>query len=285
MSGSYYVPASSKWPILMVVVLAFLAIGAASSLSFGHGFGLFIAGLVGVFVMMFVWFRDVIHESRSGLYDAQMDRSFRMGMAWFIFSEIMFFAAFFGALFYIRVFALPWLDGEGAKGISALLWPDFSASWPLLTTPSDAFSGPVDVVDPWHLPLLNTLLLVSSSITLTIAHHGVKKDQRNKAKLWLFLTLILGFSFLIVQGIEYVEAYTRLGLTLQAGVYGGTFFLLTGFHGAHVTLGACVLTVMFVRLLRGHFSPRSHFGFEAASWYWHFVDVVWLGLFIFVYVV
>ena len=285
MSGSYYVPASSKWPILMVVVLAFLVVGAASSLSFGHGFGIFLAGVAGVLVMMFVWFRDVIHESRSGLYDAQMDRSFRMGMAWFIFSEVMFFAAFFGALFYIRVFALPWLDGEGEKGISALLWPDFSASWPLLKTPSDAFTGPAEVIDPWHLPLLNTLLLVSSSITLTIAHHALKKDRRNNAKLWLLLTLILGFGFLVVQGIEYVEAYTQLGLTLQAGVYGGTFFLLTGFHGAHVTLGACILTVILLRLWRGHFSPRSHFGFEAASWYWHFVDVVWLGLFIFVYVV
>ncbi len=285
MSGSYYVPASSKWPILMVVVLAFVVIGAASGLTFGHGFGLFLAGVAGVLVMMFVWFRDVIHESRSGLYDAQMDRSFRMGMAWFIFSEVMFFAAFFGALFYIRVFALPWLDGEGAKGISALLWPDFSASWPLLKTPSDAFTGPAEVIDPWHLPLLNTLLLVSSSITLTIAHHALKKDRRNNARLWLLLTLILGFSFLVVQGIEYVEAYTQLGLTLQAGVYGGTFFLLTGFHGVHVTLGACILTVILLRLWRGHFSPRSHFGFEAASWYWHFVDVVWLGLFIFVYVV
>jgi len=285
MSGSYYVPESSRWPIMAVLVIAVLAIGSGALLSYGQGAVLAVAGLLGVLLVMYFWFRDVARESLSGLYDAQMDRSFRQGMAWFIFSEVMFFSAFFGALFYIRTFALPWLDGDGAKGVTALLWPDFVASWPLLETPGDEFSGPEAVVDPWHLPLINTLILVASSITLTFSHHALKASNTIAALRWLLLTLLLGFVFLIIQGIEYVEAYNQLGLTLQSGVYGGTFFLLTGFHGLHVTIGALTLSVIFVRLLRGHFSAQQHFGFEAAAWYWHFVDVVWIGLFIFVYVV
>ena len=285
MSSTYYVPASSRWPIIAVLVLAVLAIGAGSSLSFGWGGGLAIVGFIGVLLVMYFWFADVVRESNSGLYDQQMDRSFRQGMGWFIFSEMMFFGAFFGALFYIRTFALPWLDGEGAKGISALLWPDFTFSWPLLNPPGADIKGPDAVIDPWHLPFINTLLLLSSSVTLTAAHHALRAGNRRSVKLWLVATLLLGFVFLVVQGIEYVEAYRHLGLTLQAGVYGGTFFLLTGFHGLHVTIGAAILFVVWFRVVRGHFTADNHFAFEAAAWYWHFVDVVWVGLFIFVYVI
>ncbi|WP_419810946.1 cytochrome c oxidase subunit 3 [Bacterioplanoides sp.] len=285
MSSQYYVPESSRWPIVAVIVIAVFAVSAGTLLSYGSGGALTLLGLVGILLVMFFWFRDVARESLAGLYDAQMDRSFRQGMAWFIFSEVMFFSAFFGALFYIRTFALPWLDGEGAKGVTALLWPDFVATWPLLNPPGEEFSGPEGVVDPWHLPLINTILLVTSSLTLTLAHHALKADQQRLAQAWLLFTIVLGAVFLFVQGLEYVEAYQTLGLTLQAGVYGGTFFLLTGFHGLHVTIGALTLVAIFIRLRRGHFSPQQHFGFEAAAWYWHFVDVVWLGLFIFVYVV
>lgn len=285
MSGSYYVPASSRWPIIAVLVLAVLAIGMGSSLSYGTGAGIAVVGFVGVLLVMYCWFRDVVSESQQGLYDEQMDRSFRQGMAWFIFSEVMFFSAFFGALFYIRTFALPWLDGEGAKGVSALLWPEFVASWPLMNPPGSDISGPEAVIDPWHLPLINTVLLLTSSVTLTLAHHALKAEKRNALKGWLAATLLLGLVFLVVQAVEYVEAYSQLGLTLQAGVYGGTFFLLTGFHGLHVTIGALMLMVMFIRVIRGHFSAENHFAFEASAWYWHFVDVVWVGLFIFVYVV
>ncbi|MFP5429094.1 MAG: cytochrome c oxidase subunit 3, partial [Gammaproteobacteria bacterium] len=122
------------------------------------------------------------------------------------------------------------------------------------------------------------------SVTITIAHHALRKDHRGPLKLWLGLTIVLGLSFLALQAYEYYEAYTHLGLTLGSGIYGATFFMLTGFHGAHVTLGTLILIVMFCRVLRGHFNADKHFGFEAASWYWHFVDVVWVGLFIFVYV-
>lgn len=166
-----------------------------------------------------------------------------------------------------------------------MLWPAFEASWPVMSPPDSArFPGPEETVDPWHLPFINTLLLVSSSITLTIAHHALKKGHRAVVIAWMFVTVALGVSFLVVQGYEYHEAYTQMGLTLHAGVYGATFFILTGFHGMHVTLGTIILIVMLSRILRGHFSARRHFGFEASAWYWHFVDVVWLGLFIFVYV-
>lgn len=235
--------------------------------------------------MLFGWFGAVVKESRAGLYSPQLDRSFRWGMSWFIFSEVMFFLAFFGALFYVRVLAGPWLGGEGAKGVAHMLWPTFEFTWPLLHTPDPKlFPPPKEVIDPWHLPLINTILLVSSSVTITIAHHALRRDHRGPLKFWMALTILLGLSFIALQAFEYHEAYTKLGLTLGSGIYGATFFMLTGFHGAHVTLGTIILIVMFVRILRGHFNPEKHFGFEAASWYWHFVDVVWVGLFIFVYV-
>ncbi|NWN82366.1 MAG: cytochrome c oxidase subunit 3 [Halomonas sp.] len=281
--GSYYVPATSKWPILGSLALGTMLVGFGMILVHGLNGLMMAAGFVALLTVMGLWFRDVIKESRSGLYDAQMDRSFRQGMAWFIFSEVMFFGAFFGALFYVRTFALPWLDGEGAKGVAALLWPDFTASWPLLDPPGDV-SGAREVLSPWQLPLANTLLLVGSSITLTVAHEGLKEGLRQTTRNWLLVTVLMGFTFIALQGVEYYEAYHHYGLTLEAGIYGSTFFLLTGFHGAHVIVGATILTVMLLRILRGHFAAKDHFGFEAACWYWHFVDVVWVGLFLFVYV-
>nr|WP_300309323.1 cytochrome c oxidase subunit 3 [Halomonas sp.] len=286
MSGSsYYVPTSSKWPIFGSLALGIMMAGTGTWLVHGPvGTPVMLIGLVAILAVMGFWFRDVIRESMAGRNDAQMDRSYRWGMGWFIFSEVMFFAAFFGALFYVRNLALPWLDGDGAKGVAALLWPDFTASWPLLNPPDTSIKGPEHVLDPWQLPLLNTVLLVSSSITLTIAHDGLKKGARSRAKLWLLITVLLGATFVCVQGYEYYEAYHHLGLTLQAGIYGSTFFMLTGFHGLHVIIGTIILATMLVRVLRGHFSAEHHFGFEAAAWYWHFVDVVWIGLFLFVYV-
>ena len=288
----YYVPAQSKWPIIATIGLATTLYGLGTwfnDLKAGRDESngpliFFIGGLL-VAYMLFGWFGNVIKESRSGLYSAQMDRSFRWGMSWFIFSEVMFFAAFFGALFYIRYWTGPWLGGEGDKGISNMLWPNFEYTWPLLNNPDPKlFPAPEGIIDPWKLPLINTLLLVTSSFTVTFAHHALRKGERQKLKLWLAATILLGVTFLVLQVEEYVHAYTELGLTLGSGIYGATFFMLTGFHGAHVTLGALILTVMLVRILRGHFTPEHHFGFEAASWYWHFVDVVWIGLFTFVYV-
>ena len=288
----YYVPEQSKWPIIASLGLLVTVVGLGTwfndlkvARTGSAGPLIFFVGALLLAWMLFGWFGNVIRESRSGLYSGQMDRSFRWGMRWFIFSEVMFFAAFFGALFYLRVLVGPWLDGEGGRGASAMLWPNFHFSWPLLANPDpQQFPAPRGVIDPWHLPLLNTVLLVSSSFTLTFAHHALRHDKRCSLKAWLALTVLLGASFLVLQAEEYVHAYTELDLTLRSGVYGATFFMLTGFHGAHVTIGALMLLVMLIRILRGHFSPAQHFGFEAAGWYWHFVDAVWLGLFVFVYV-
>lgn len=288
----YYVPAQSKWPIIASIGLLTTFFGLGSwfnDLSAGressNGPMIFFIGVLLVIWMMFGWFSNVVQESRSGLYSGQMDRSFRWGMKWFIFSEVMFFVAFFGALFYIRHFAGPWLGGEGDKGVSNMLWPGFEFTWPLLTTPDPSlFPGPQEVISAWGLPLINTLLLVTSSVTLHFAHGALRNDKRTALIRWLALTVILGVIFLILQAEEYIHAYNDLGLTLGSGIYGATFFMLTGFHGAHVTMGAIILSVMLVRIVRGHFNAEHHFGFEAASWYWHFVDVVWLGLFVFVYI-
>ncbi|MGV8842155.1 MAG: cytochrome c oxidase subunit 3 [Pseudomonas sp.] len=288
----YYVPAQSKWPIIATLGLLTTVYGLGTwfndlkaDRADSHGPLILLVGALLVVYMLFGWFAIVIKESRSGLYSAQMDRSFRWGMSWFIFSEVMFFAAFFGALFYVRYWAGPWLGGEGAKGVSNMLWPAFENTWPLLNNPDPKlFPAPSGVIDPWKLPLINTILLVSSSFTLTFAHHALRKAKRAPLKLWLGLTVLLGLGFLVLQIEEYIHAYQELGLTLGSGIYGATFFMLTGFHGAHVTFGVIMLSVMLMRILRGHFQPDQHFGFEAASWYWHFVDVVWICLFVFVYV-
>jgi cytochrome c oxidase subunit 3 len=289
---NYYVPAQSKWPIIATLGLLISLYGVgtwfndlSANREGSNGPLIFFVGGLFLAYMLFGWFGNVVKDSRSGLYSPQRDRSFRWGMSWFIFSEVIFFAAFFGVLFYVRTFAGPWLGGEGDKGVSNMLWPGFEYSWPLLNTPDPKlFPAPSGVISAWGLPLLNTILLVSSSFTLTFAHHALRKNQRKPLTLWLALTVILGLAFLVFQVEEYVHAYTELGLTLGSGIYGATFFMLTGFHGAHVTFGAIMLTVMLVRVMRGHFSAEQHFGFEAAAWYWHFVDVVWLGLFVFVYV-
>jgi cytochrome c oxidase subunit 3 len=245
------------------------------------------AGAIIIVLMLYAWFSQVATESEAGRYDAQVDTSFRMGMGWFIFSEVMFFAAFFGALFYTRVLSVPWLAGE------EMLWPGFEAAWPTAGPQGAAYIGPdahevapgqFSSIGAFGVPLLNTILLLASSVTVTIAHWALKKNQRAKLSFWLFVSVVLGFAFLYFQAGEYMEAYNHLGLTLGSGVYGATFFMLTGFHGLHVTIGAITLTVILVRCLRGHFKPDEHFGFEGAAWYWHFVDTVWVGLFIFVYI-
>ncbi|WP_100638897.1 cytochrome c oxidase subunit 3 [Marinobacter salexigens] len=290
---SYYVPEQSKWPIIATVGLGVMLFGAASIMvasnqgdSTGSAWMIFWVGVLVMVYMLFGWFGSVIKESRSGLYSPQMDRSFRWGMSWFIFSEVMFFAAFFGALFYARVFAVPWLGGEGDRGSSNMLWEGFQATWPLINNPDpEAFPAPKSVIGAWGLPLVNTILLVTSSFTITVAHHAIKADNRKKLKIWLGATIVLALVFLFFQAEEYMHAYQDLNLTLQSGIYGSTFFMLTGFHGFHVMLGTLMLIIMFIRIQKGHFTADNHFGFEATSWYWHFVDVVWLGLFVFVYVI
>lgn len=284
-TGEYYVPHGSRWPITGSIGLALFMVGFANILhKNASGPYLFFLGSLCIAYMMFGWFREVIHESRGACYNRQVDRSFRWGMVWFIFSEVMFFCAFFGALFYARHVAVPWLAGEGDKPLNSLLWPHFQAAWPLLKNPDPTlFPGPHELMHTWGIPALNTLLLLSSGATVTWAHWALIKNARVQLAFGLFLTITLGSTFLGFQIYEYSLAYEHYRLTLASGIYGSTFFMLTGFHGAHVTIGTLMLIIILLRCLKGHFSPEHHFGFEAVAWYWHFVDVVWLFLFVFVY--
>jgi cytochrome c oxidase subunit 3 len=282
--GAYYVPHGTRWPILGSFGLFFTVGGAALWLNeLAAGKFVMVLGIAMILSMMFGWFRTVIGESIAGIYNKQVDTSFRMGMMWFIFSEVMFFAAFFGSLFYARTMSVPWIGGEGDGALTNFyLWKGYAPAWP--TNGPAAIGGAFETMPAWGVPLLNTLLLLSSGVTITIAHHALRAGNRKQLLIWLGATVILGALFLNFQAHEYIEAYTKLNLTLGSGVYGSTFFMLTGFHGMHVTLGAIMLSVIWLRCLKGHFTRDHHFAFEAVAWYWHFVDVVWLGLFLFVYV-
>ncbi|MCW8195538.1 cytochrome c oxidase subunit 3 [Proteobacteria bacterium 005FR1] len=292
--GSYYVPEQSKLPLFASLGMFLTVFGAAGWINGSEsGMTVFFAGALVLASVMWTWFSTVIKENLAGLNNDQLKRSYVWGMGWFIFSEVMFFAAFFGALFYLRQFAVPWLAGEGHSAMTnELLWKGFENEWPLLTTPEQVREGEaaarfIGAHEPmgWAgLPLINTIILLTSSFTVHFAHTALKNANRKMFNIWLGATVALGIAFLILQVEEYVHAYEELGLTLNAGVYGTTFFMLTGFHGAHVTLGTFMLLVMWLRGLKGHFKHDDAFGFEAASWYWHFVDVVWVGLFIFVYI-
>jgi len=283
--SSYFVPPTAKWPIIGSVGMFVMMVGAANWLNTGSiGPWLVTIGAAIIVMMIFGWFSEVIRESRAKLYNRAVDASFRQGMIWFIFSEIMFFGAFFGALFYARMFAVPWLGGEGTGAMTnQFLWPQFEAAWP--THGPAELGGDFQTIPGFGLPLINTLILLTSGVTITVAHWALKKGRRAALLFWMIATVALASLFLVIQSYEYVHAYRDLGLTLGSGIYGSTFFMLTGFHGMHVVIGTLILIVITVRCAFGHFSKDDHFGWEAAAWYWHFVDVVWLGLFIFVYVV
>jgi cytochrome c oxidase subunit III len=250
----------------------------------GAGIGpyIFALGFAILIYMIFGWFGQVIGESEGGYYNDEVDVSFRMGMGWFIFSEVMFFACFFGALFYARGISIPWLGGDSNNFFTnELIWSGFTAAWP--TNGPGGIGGAFEAMGPWGVPALNTALLLTSGVTLTVAHHAIQQGHRSTVNIFLALTFLLGFIFMGFQAYEYIHAYNELNLTLGSGIYGTTFFMLTGFHGLHVTRGAIMLVVIWLRCLRGHFTKDHHFAFEAVAWYWHFVDVVWLFLFIFVY--
>ena len=275
-SGYYFAP-PSHWPVVGSTALFFMAIGGVCLMNgIGLGWIPFGIGIFTLIYMLFGWFGTVIRESEGGLFNKQVDSSFRWSMSWFIFSEVMFFAAFFGALFYARVYSVPWLGDIDNK----LLWPEFSAMWP---TAGPYRPPEFDAMHAFGIPAINTMLLLSSGVTVTWAHWALKKGDRGNLIFGLFLTILLGAIFLGLQMFEYSHAYSELNLKLTTGVFGSTFFMLTGFHGFHVTLGVTMLTVMLFRSVAGHFTPDHHFAFEAVSWYWHFVDVVWLLLFVLVY--
>jgi cytochrome c oxidase subunit III len=280
----YFVPAPSRHPVMASIGLLFLFYGAAQWMN-GHDWGKYvlILGLLWLFAILFQWFSQAIAESESGQYGHRVDLSFRWSMSWFIFSEVMFFGAFFTALWWARVHSVPALGSLE----NALLWPDFKAVWPSIA--AGATASPADIVEPFAtmgpfwLPTINTALLLTSGVTLTIAHHALREGHRGKTIAFMWMTVLLGLTFLLVQGYEYFHAYTDLNLKLSSGVFGSTFFMLTGFHGFHVLVGMLMLFFITLRLQKGHFTADRHFGFEGAAWYWHFVDVVWLGLYVLVY--
>jgi cytochrome c oxidase subunit 3 len=289
MSGSihgqkdYFIPDSSPWPITAMISVFLMLSGTALSIN-GVGFGtwMLVAGFALLAFMFYGWFGDVIRESMADRYNAQVDRSFRQGMFWFIASEVFFFLSFFGALWYIRNVAMLWLGGGGYLSEShALLWSQFDAVWP--SAGPEQLGGEFKPMGPWGIPAVNTLLLLTSGATVTWAHWGLKEHNNKTLVRGLALTIALGFLFVLLQAYEYYHAYHELNLTLGSGAYGSTFYMLTGFHGFHVTMGAVMLLVILIRAMKGHFTPHNHFAFEAVAWYWHFVDVVWLGLFVFVY--
>ena len=297
----YYVPEQSSIPIIFAFAALLVGFGAANAIT-GNGTIMLWVGMIAVVGTLAFWWSIITKESQAGLDTPQLNNSYVYGMAWFIFSEVMFFFAFFGALFYIRNIAIPWLGGEGptAKGLAGeLLWPDFEPTWPPMITPEQSLLGENAVtkgpaenmylhsirdLGTW-LPLWNTIVLLSSSATVHVAHLALKENNRKRFNFWLGITVALAFIFVILQAVEYYEAYAHLGLTLNSGVYGTTFFMLTGFHGMHVLIGGIFLLTQLMRSANyNHFTDKEHFGFEAASWYWHFVDVVWVCLFFFVYI-
>ena len=299
---NYYVPDQSRFPIFMAFSLFLMVMGASSTINnlgdpASNSVYILYAGFISLFTTLFFWFRQVIKEHMAGLDSNQLKTSYVYGMAWFIFSEVMFFAAFFGALFYVRNFAVPWLGGVGEKGVGVAaidLWDGFESTWPLITTPDKGAAYELaDKSMAWPgwghalewLPLWNTIVLLSSSVTVHFAHVGLKNGDRKKFNRFLGITVTLALIFVGLQAAEYYEAYAHYGLTLNSGIYGSTFFMLTGFHGFHVMMGGIMLAVMLARsVFAGHFEDHDHFGFEAASWYWHCVDVVWVMLFLFVYI-
>ncbi|WP_377703361.1 cytochrome c oxidase subunit 3 [Pseudoduganella sp. UC29_71] len=273
----YFVPGPSRWPMLAGISLLITMVGASAWVNDASwGSTVNIIGILSTLVVLYFWFGDAIRESEGGLYSKRIDHSYRWSMGWFIFSEVMFFGAFFGALFYARTITLPWLGDLDHK----FIWPDFNAQWG--NTPAGVVE-PFTSMGPFPIPTLNTALLLLSGLTLTIAHHALIAGKRAKTVGWMAATVALGAIFMCFQVYEYMHAYSELNLKLTSGIYGSTFFLLTGFHGFHVTMGAIMLAVVMFRVMKGHFTPEHHFGFEGAAWYWHFVDVVWLGLYVVVY--
>lgn len=275
----------SHWPIVGSFALFFLAVGAVSWLHQNAiGPYVFLLGALILAYMFYGWFHTVIQENLSH-ETPQTRKAFQWGMFWFIFTEFMFFATFFGALFYARIYSVPWLGGEGVGQLThILLWPDFQNIWPLFSNPDPSqYPGAHAAIDPWRIPALNTLVLIASDISITWAYWALLNHSKRYVYIGLCLTILLSIAFLFLQVQEFGAAYTVLGLKLSSGIYGTTFFMLTGVHGLHVVLGLAMLIVLLYRMMKGHFDPQHSFAVAAVSWYWHFIDVLWIAVFIFVY--
>ena len=288
----YHLVNPSPWPLIASIATTIMMVGAvvwmkgiapadgdplaAALLSEGKA-ALFFAGLAGVLYSAFGWWSDVIKESRRGDHTPVVSIGLRYGMVLFIASEVMFFAAFFWMFFEMAVF------NEARAHIPEVsTWAETAAAWS--TWPPRG----IETLDPWQLPLLNTVILLLSGTTVTWAHHALQVGDRKGARTGLIITVLLGILFTGVQAYEYNEILHEQMFfsedAMNSGLYGSSFFMATGFHGFHVLIGTIFLIVCLLRLMGGGFTPQKHFGFEAAAWYWHFVDVVWLFLFAFIYV-
>ncbi|HEX6001777.1 MAG TPA: cytochrome c oxidase subunit 3 [Hyphomicrobiaceae bacterium] len=292
----YHLVNPSPWPILASIgafvtavglIVWMRSMGGGEGLFGLHGRGLFGVGVLALLAVAFMWWRDVIKEAHGGDHTPVVQLHLRYGMILFIASEVMFFVAWFWAYFDASLFPagihpleVTGPDGtiEATKHIIGMVERNelTGGVWP--PKPSEHFRG---TFDPWGLPLVNTLILLTSGTTVTWAHHALLNNDRRGLKWGLFLTIALGILFSLCQAYEYMHA----GFNFAGHIYGSTFFMATGFHGAHVIIGTIFLTVCLLRALKGHFTPKQHFGFEAAAWYWHFVDVVWLFLFTVIYVI
>ena len=262
----YHLVDPSPWPFIGATAAFVMAIGAVMWMH-GSTSAVMLLGLAGVLYTMFMWWRDVINEAHKGDHTPVVSLHLRYGMLMFIASEVMFFVAWFWAFFDASLFA--------DEAIQASRVAATGGAWPPQGT---------EVFDPWHLPLLNTLILLTSGTTVTWAHHALLNNDR-KGLVWgLVCTIVLGLIFTGVQAYEYAHAAFAFDRNNGGNIYGSTFFMATGFHGFHVIIGTLFLIVCLFRALKGHFTPQQHFGFEAAAWYWHFVDVVWLFLFACIYI-
>ena len=273
----YHLVNPSPWPLLGSLAVMTTAIGGVTFMKglFGMEQGswwLLGAGLAMVCWVMIGWWREVIKEGNAGDHTPVVEMGLRYGMILFIASEVMFFVGWFWSFFEFTIF-WPARVGESWDATNPIFADGLSrfADWPPVG---------VETFDPFHLPLINTLVLLLSGTTVTWAHHALQHGDRSGAKLGLFLTVVLGLGFTALQVLEYSHAQ----FTYDGTLYGSAFFMATGFHGAHVVIGTIFLIVCLLRLLGGGMKPEKHLGFEFAAWYWHFVDVVWLFLFAFVYV-
>lgn len=269
----YYVPRPSAYPVVLNAGLFFLSLGFVlkiNALAFGTGFML--AGALLATYAAVAWLGKIIGENESGKYHPWENRSFRIGMAYFIAAELLFFATFLAALMYIRVFSLPHLHSAD------LLWPGFEGKWPSSGPAGKTFTP----LNAWGIPAANTLLLLFSAASLAWSRAGLLRGNRGQMTSGLMLTLVLGAVFLVQMFLESGHAASELGITISTGSYGAMFYMLTGFHGLHLLIGLVMLLVILFRGFHGHFNPASYFGFEAVGWFWNFV-VVAPGLLVFIY--
>jgi cytochrome c oxidase subunit 3 len=271
----YHLVDPSPWPAVASLAVLLLTVGAVFTMKpdaelFGMtGFGkyFFAVGFLGLIYTMFAWWKDVVKEANQGDHTPVVRIGLRYGMILFIASEVMFFVAWFWAFF-------------DASLYPKMPIPNFGEFWAIIGNEAPWPPAGIETFDPWHLPLMNTLILLLSGTTVTWAHHAVLHGDREGLKKGLWLTVLLGAFFSCVQGYEYAHA----AFGFAGSIYGATFYMATGFHGFHVLVGTIFLAVCLGRAYKGHFTPDHHFGLEAAAWYWHFVDVVWIFLFFCVYI-